>query len=215
MTTKIYKKQKQNKNMKKLILVFTLLFLFVIPQLSALESQPTIKQGECINISQTCASCSYVNISSISNRDNSNLILNQEMVGIGNGEWRYEFCDTNFLGRYDVKGKGDINGIDESFATDFYVTPSGESGTENIIFFLIILILLYTLTLLLFFKREIELAPFVVLTGSALGTLGLYMIRNGIIIYRDYFTNYLSYITMFLGFGLSIWALIEWIQDSM
>jgi hypothetical protein len=215
MTTNIYKKENINSNMKRLIIVLTLFFLFAIPQLSALNTQPTVKQGECINISQTCASCSYVNISSITNREDSNLILNQPMSGIGNGEWRYEFCNTTFLGRYDVKGQGDINGVDESFATDFYVTPSGESGTENIVFFLIILVLLYTLTLLLFFRRDIELAPFVVLTGSALGTLGLYMIRNGIVVYRDYFTNYLSYVTMFLGFGLATWSLIEWIQNNI
>jgi hypothetical protein len=111
------------------------------------------------------------------------------------------FCNSSYLG-------GSKVGY-------FEVTPSGVSGTENIVFFLVVLILLYGLTLLFFFKRDVELAPFVILSGMALGVFGLYMIRNGLIIYRDWFSNYLAYVTMGVGFGLSLWALIAWIEDSM
>jgi hypothetical protein len=137
------------------------------------------------------------------------------MSSIGNGEWRYEFCNTNFLGRHDVRGQGDINGVDESFATYFEVTPSGEKSTENTIFFIAALALLYFLTLFFFSKRDIDLAPFVALSGMALGFLGVYMINNGIIIFRNTLTNYISYITIGIGFGLAIWSLVEWIQNNL
>lgn len=101
------------------------------------------------------------------------------------------------------------------FSSHVLITPNGESGMENIVFFIAILILLYTLTLIFFFKREIDLAPFTALSGMALGTFGLYIINNGMIIYRDWFTTYLSYVTMGVGFGLGLWALISWIQNEM
>jgi len=64
---------------------------FSMTSVLALDSQGTFKQGDCMNISQTCASCSYVNLSSVSSQNNSDLVNNVEMVFLGNGEWRYEF----------------------------------------------------------------------------------------------------------------------------
>jgi hypothetical protein len=117
------------------VLSFLILGIFLFsfaPLVSAsLDNYAKVKQGDCINISQTCASCSYVNISSISNRENSSLILNQPMINIGNGEWRYNFCYTEFLGRYDVKGQGDINGVGEGFATYFITSINGEDDVED------------------------------------------------------------------------------------
>lgn len=95
------------------------------------DQQLKVKQGDCTNLTQTCASCTYVNISSISNRENSTLVSNVAMYYFGNAEWRYEFCDTDFLGRYDVKGQGDINGIDSSFKTDFIVSINGEDDVQD------------------------------------------------------------------------------------
>jgi len=136
--------------MKKILLLL-IMGIFLFSFASALDSQGTFKQGDCMNISQTCASCSYVNISSVSNQNNSNLVSNVEMVSFGNGEWRYEFCDTNFIGRYDVKGHGDSDGTDTSFATYFEITPSGEELTQEksllLIAALIILLTLIVLTI--------------------------------------------------------------------
>ncbi len=210
MTTNIYNKSKKYSYMRKLLLVLTLCFLFAIPQLSALENQPTVKQGECIDIAQVCASCSYVNISSISNRENATILNNVPMSSIGNGEWRYEFCNTTFLGRYDVRGQGDINGIDKSFAAFFNVTPSGESGTENLIFIIFLIVAIYTITFLGFFRHN---ATITLVGGMAMIFLGIYLINNGIIIYRDNLTNYFAYLTSLLGGGLSIMATISLIDE--
>jgi len=109
------------------IIIFSLLFLTIIPFVTSLESLGIVRQNECINISQMCSTCSYVNISSIGTILNPNLAVNKEMSYFGNGEWRYEFCNTSEIGRYDVKGQGDINGVDSNFATYFEVTSSGKS----------------------------------------------------------------------------------------
>jgi len=122
-------KQKLMKNKILMVIMFGAI-LFSMTSVLALESQGTFKQGDCMNISQTCASCSYVNLSSVSSQNNSDLVNNVEMVFLGNGEWRYEFCDTDFIGRYDVKGQGDKDGVDSSFASYFEVTPNGVTQTQ-------------------------------------------------------------------------------------
>jgi len=104
--------------MKKLLLTF-ILGMFLISSISALDNLGTFKQNDCVRIVQTCATCSYVNISSVSYPNSSIAIANKEMSDAGDGEWYYDFCNTSLIGRYDVRGKGDLSGTDTSFATSF------------------------------------------------------------------------------------------------
>ncbi len=91
-------------------------------------------------------------------------------------------------------------------SVSFEVTPSGKGGSANIVFFIFVIVLLYTLTFVGFFGRNI---PITILGGMALLFLGVYMIRYGIIIYRDNLTNYISYITIGVGGITSFWAILE------
>ena len=136
-----------------------ILGIFLISLASAsLEFLGSFEQNKCMNISQTCVTCSYVNISSVSSNENSNLISNVEMIYFGNGEWRYEFCNTSDLGRYDVKHMGDINGVDDTDTFYFKVTPDGkEFTTQNSISYLgFILIILFTFFLTMYGAGRIE-----------------------------------------------------------
>ena len=189
--------------MKKIYLIILGMFLISFAS-SSLVSLGTFSQDECFNISQTCASCSYVNISSISSNTNSTLVSNVPMVYFGNSEWRYEFCNTTDLGRYDVRGVGDINSVDASFTTYFEITPSGNSGSSNMVFFIIVIFLLYGLNIIGFTNEN---APLTILSGMALIFLGIYLINNGIVIYRDNLTNYIGYVTIGWGFVSSMVAL--------
>jgi len=120
--------------MKNKFIITLVLGIFLLSLASAsLENLGTFEQDDCITISQTCVSCSYVNISSISNNVNSTLTSNIPMVSFGNGEWRYDFCDNNETGRYDVRGIGDINGVDSSFAMYYEITSNGKEKPEGII----------------------------------------------------------------------------------
>ena len=199
--------------MKKIYL-FLIIGLFLISLISAasLPEMDSVKLGECINISQTCATCSFVNISSISNKNNDTLVSNVEMISFGNGEWRYVFCDTTNLGRYDVKGMGDINGVNEGFAYKFEVTPSGNYGTQNMIFIIFMIVIIWGVTLVGFFNKN---SIITLIGGMAMIFLGVYLINNGIIIYRDNLTIYFSYITSFLGGALAIMSAISLSEDLL
>jgi len=131
--------------MKKILLTI-MLGIFLISMASAsLSSLGTFKQNDCINISQTCATCTYVNISSVSSNTNSNLISNVEMIDFGSGEWRYEFCNTSVAGRYDVKGIGDVSGVDSSFAVYFDITYKGYtiSSSQATLYAILLFVLIF------------------------------------------------------------------------
>ena len=144
--------------MKKIMICLMLGIFLISLASSSLVDYDSVKQNECMNISQACATCTYVNISSVSRNNDSTLISNIEMTDFGNGEWRYEFCDTSATGRYDVKGIGDINGVDSSFAVVFLVTHSGgtlEEGASGILIMGIIFMLVVgALCLLGFFRKD-------------------------------------------------------------
>jgi hypothetical protein len=173
---------------------------------SATTTLGTIKQSECIEIPQVCASCTYVNLS-IQYPNKSIAVSNQPMVSQGAGLWTYNFCNTSQLGRYDVSGQGDLNGIDTGFSVLWFeVSPSGQGGNTNTIFFIFVILLIYGITFIGFFNKN---APITILGGMAMIFLGVYMVNHGIIVYQDTLTNYISYLTIGIGFILSFWALWE------
>ena len=160
--------------MKGKLLITLILGMVLISLASAsLDSLGTFKQNDCVNVSQTCATCTYVNISSIGNNEYSTLVSNVPMTSIGNGEWRYTFCNTSIIGRYDVRGQGDINGVDTTFSTYFDITPSG--FLNNIGFYLLILV----------FSLGIIVLGFSIKDGwvVTLGSLGLYFLSFYILFY--------------------------------
>ncbi len=144
--------------MKKILLTIILGIVLITLASASLDNYDTVQQNKCMNISQACATCTYVNISSVSRNNDSNLILNTPMTDLGNGEWRYEFCNTSATGRYDVRGIGDINGVGSSFAVVFLVTHSGgslEEGASGILIMGIIFMLVVgALCLFGFFRKD-------------------------------------------------------------
>jgi len=86
------------------------------------------------------------------------------------------------------------------------VSPSGQAGNANTVFFIFVILLIYGITFIGFFNKN---APITILGGMAMIFLGVYMFNHGIIVYQDTLTNYISYLTIGIGFVLSIWALWE------
>ncbi len=196
--------------MMKKILLTIILGIFLITLASAsLDSLGTVKQNDCINISQTCSTCTYVNISSISSNKNSNLVSNVEMSSFGNGEWRYEFCSTNIISRYDVKGQGDVSGVDSSFAVYFDVTPSGFINTLG--FYIVLLIVLGGILLIGFSIKE---PWFVIIGGMGFILLGIYSINYGVAGFRDMFMTWgVGLFEIAVGATLAIGAGIQSIDN--
>lgn len=190
-----------------ILLLGILLFSFAFVSAEdddTINSLDSVKQNECILIPQGCGSCSYINITVI--HKNETMIENQPMINNGAG-WTYSYCNTSDLGRYDIQGKGDMDGNDRSFkALYFEVTPSGNSGSSTIVFFIFVILLIYGITFTGFFGKNI---PITILGGMAMIFLGIYLVNNGVIIYRDNLTNYIAYLTIAIGAILSSWAGLE------
>jgi len=125
--------------MKKLLLVFVLLFLCV-----SINAQQELvgKAGDIIQLPQECSSCSYVQISSIQYPNMTREYLNQTMTNNGSSFY-YNFNKTSQLGVYNYCGYGDVNGIDTVFCYDFKITYLGkELTTDKAIIYFMFLILL-------------------------------------------------------------------------
>jgi len=138
--------------MKKIFVIF-LLSILLFNSVIALDSIGTFKQTDCVRIPQTCATCTYINISSISYPNSTIAVNNTAMTSWGNGEYFYNFCNTSDTGRYDVRGKGDKGGTDTSFATYFIISPNGKETTtgESILYSLFIFILFGCFLILVYF----------------------------------------------------------------
>jgi len=107
--------------------------------------------NECVRITQTCASCSFVNISSIIlTTSNVSLTSNVGMTSFGNGEWIYDFCNTSSFGNYFIQGMGDLEGTNTNFKSCFDI---GQNMTipESIIYVLFTVILFGLFLTMLFF----------------------------------------------------------------
>jgi len=114
--------------MKKLFSIFLLGLIFLTFASAEINSYAPIKQNEVVIIKQTCASCSYINIS-ITYPNSSLAITNQPMVHQGGGVWTYDFNKTSIQGRYDVIGSGDLSGTPTSF--DVLYFDVNEYGIES------------------------------------------------------------------------------------
>jgi hypothetical protein len=193
--------------MKNKLILTLIVSMFLISLVSAnqIASLGTFKQNECIELKQTCADCSYVNFSRVSYPDGTRAMNNTVATKDGS-VFNLEFCNTDQLGTYIVEGIGDVEGTDTVFAYDFEITPSGQSGTANIVFFLFIILLLYGITFTGFFGRNI---PMTIIGGMAMIFLGVYLINNGIIVFRDNITNYVAYLTISVGAITSFWAILD------
>lgn len=93
----------------------------------------TREQNSCIDIIQTCSSCTYNNISSILYPNGTEAPFSPE-IEMTNSGIRYSFntCNlTSNLGTYLVNGHGDLKGTDQIWKCRYEVTPSGQEVTEG------------------------------------------------------------------------------------
>lgn len=155
---------------KSISVIFLVLFLSFFVSSEINELAP-VKQGECKIIPQVCGTCTYINIS-VQGPNSTILITNEVMSSVGGGLWTYEFCNTTNLGRYDIFGSGDLEGVDTGFdVLYFHVNPTGASNItdaqSNIVgISMIVMILVGGFFFFLFSKAE-GIAWKIVFGGSA------------------------------------------------
>ena len=189
--------------MKKIMLLL-IIGMFLISLASAeINDLGLVKQNHCILIRQSCASCSYVNIS-ISYPNQTLAIKNVAMDYQGGGLWTYNFCNTSQLGRYDIVGSGDLEGTDTSFDVLYFnVTSTGNGG---LIKWLIIIFSFAFLFLFLSIMTNEEI--FVYISGVSFLLAGIMIMIYGIDILNDWTTRAIAYISIGLGFLFTLGAYI-------
>ena len=202
--------------MKKILTILCLgIVLISLASVSAVTNEyAPVKQSDCVTLKQTCGSCSYSNIS-VSFPNSTLQTINEVMIDNGGGIFTYQFCNTTNLGRYDVMTCGDINGVHT--CTDegtlwFHVTPSGEYGNSKTIAYIFIALILYAIGFIGFFGKSEWISA---LGGMAMMAFGVYTINNGLIIFRDWITNYFSYVTIGVGAIFALVSIIETIQENL
>jgi len=188
------------------LLLTLIIGMFLISGISALDELQPAKLNENYIIKQTCATCSYVNIS-VSNMDGF-VLNNVVMSNNGSGVWIYNYLPLN-VGRYDVIGKGDLSGTDTSFATYFEVTGSGFVNTLG--FYILILVLSLGIII---FGIGIADAPITILGSFGLYFVGLWILFNGIDNLKDpTYTWAIGLIVLGLAIYISFKSAYELIAD--
>lgn len=120
--------------MNKITLIFWAAFIFglILPLGSAQINWDSVKQNECINLDQTCATCTTVNITFVGFPNDTAIFPNYEMTKNGS-KFNYSFCSTTGIGSYHITLQGDKGGTATTEEGYFEVTGSGfeESSSFN------------------------------------------------------------------------------------
>jgi len=102
-----------------------------------------VKKGDCIDLYQTCPSCSYVNLTTIKYPNVNVDVMNVAMTQNGT-EYNYTFCNTNEIGEYFYTVKGDKDGTVTTEIISFKVNYLGKELTTSqaIIYFVLIIVII-------------------------------------------------------------------------
>ena len=215
------KKERIKANKLVIFSAFLFIFIFLISFSSAAiqvgldgstnEIGP-IKQDSNVLLYQTCNECTYCNFTKILS-PNSDIILSNIQTNKDNTFYSYLLGSGNITTPGQYKYFYDCGNSTNSITgkINFNVTPSGRDGNNNIALVIILIVIIYAVTLISFFGRNLPLS---ILTGMFMSFFGLWIIRNGIVIYRDNLTNYFGYVTITIGAIIAIWAAIELTQDN-
>jgi hypothetical protein len=178
----------------KMLLIIGMVFL--ISLVSAKSDLGYFAPNSCINLPQTCATCTQNSITSIiiSNGGNTPTILtytpNLIMTTTDSYTYNYTFCNTSTLGTYYVNGWGNPDGTNEIWGYQF------EIGIPLLIV-VIVMIFGYGIAILGFFKYRNE---WISMSGGMLMLiLGFYLTSFGVSIYNNTLTLAVGYLTIALG----------------
>jgi hypothetical protein len=201
-----------NKSKMNKILILLFFCLFSIGGVNAVIDLGIVKQGECITLYQSCPTCTYSDVRAIKYPSGEiNNSMDWEMTK-NNSDYTYEFCDTETTGEYNYFVYGNKGGLtyEASEEGTFEVTPSGEKGLLGLSFILIGGV--YIIAFVGFFWRNEWVS---ILGGMGLLILGVYMVGNGIDVYRNYMTNAFSYFTIALGCIFTMVPLYSILRENL
>lgn len=110
--------------------IFLFLGLFLISLTSA--SPGIYKQGQDINLIQTCADCTTMTLTSVVGPDGVILVSNKTMEASGSTyNYTLDKGNTTQLGTYRVNGIGNPAGVSQVWSYSFSVTYTGDTLKET------------------------------------------------------------------------------------
>lgn len=202
-------KEKSSKNMKESYKLFFLVLsvtIFLSFNVSAsISNFGTFQDNKCINLLQTCADCTFNNISSIIYPDATQASVQRAMTKSGI-EYSYSFCNTSQLGSYTVNGHGDPAGVDTAWNYNFQVTPSGQKGMLG--FYILAIVLCYGLLIIGIWKADLLFGG---LGSMSLYVLGIWIFVNGVDSFRNYVTDAFAAVTI----GVAIYGTTQFMREIM
>jgi len=166
--------------MKKIILII-LCMILLTTGVNAIIDLGTVKQGECIELYQSCPTCTYSDVRAIKYPNGTIDDSIDWTMDKDNSDFTYNFCETDFLGECNYFVYGNKGGLSYESSEEgiFKVTPTGKSfNTSSAIVSVFILFLMFGVTIF-----------FLIFAGIA-ETAGIKL-----------FFNIISYLTMFLTIG--------------
>lgn len=114
----------------KIMIWIFVLFLLALPAMAEQQSLGVFRKGECVNLIQTCANCTYINFTSVINPDSTLLATNLNASSIGT-YYSYELCNLTQIGFYTVTGIGDVDGKLTVFAYDLEYNLAGKETSPT------------------------------------------------------------------------------------
>lgn len=124
--------------------IFILLIVSSIIFISGIASAQTtslgiFKQGECINLVQSCSNCTTNIITNVLYPNSSIAMGTVTMSTTDSLYYNYTFCNTTALGQYLVNGYGDVDGVNTNWVYDFTVSMNGKGVPSELVIVLFII----------------------------------------------------------------------------
>ncbi len=160
--------------MKKYLLLI-ILVVGCLSFISAVEcgdnSLGSFKRGESIELRQTCDDCTFVNLSSVTYPNSTNIYFNEFMTQNGI-DFNYTFSSAVVKGDYFYVVSGDKDGGFSSETFCFEVTETGNKldNPQSLLVIGLIIILIFLTITFLYFGNKTEYLPFKIFLTS-LGVL--------------------------------------------
>jgi hypothetical protein len=122
-------------NIKFLLIVsmiglFILIGIFIVK--AEVQSLGIFKQNECVELSQVCSNCTYVNLTRVEYPNSTKSYFGKYMTKKGTS-YNYTFCSTENLGTYLIATCGDVDGEETCVVYDFQVTFNGNEKPTGIV----------------------------------------------------------------------------------
>jgi hypothetical protein len=197
--------------MKKLLTILAFIFLLLPLTSASIGDLGSVKQGQCITIPQTCATCTYNDILSIIGPDKMPILSGSYAMTKVGMNYNFTFCNTSLVGTpYLVSGVGDLDGSPHGFTYIFGVTATGSaiSLQETLIYFALLLVFGVLLVILVnkmftssTTSAKISYFDISYLTFIVLSFL-IYRIVNDYLVDSGYLASILYYVFLISMIGL-------------